>query len=287
MSIGTWIFKRRCTKVDSKRDKGNKTPDDIERFDNILYGKDDRAQILDVYRPREYDGKLPVIVSVHGGGFVYGNKEVYQYYCMSLARLGFAVLNFTYRLAPKHKHPMQLEDTNLVFAWLLSHAEEYDMDSERIYGVGDSAGATILGLYAAILTNKEYATHYSFATPSRLSLRALGLNCGIYNMHVGGKQSFLQAFLSQKGTKEELDLLSLVQHVTKQFPPCYIMTATKDYLKDEAPVLARVFDENGIKYEYKIYGTSEQPLYHVFHCDINSTIANEANKAECEFLLRQ
>lgn len=285
MSFGTWIFKKRCKKADTNRDKNNKTPETIKRFDHIQYGKNEKYQVLDVYRPRDIEGMLPVIVSVHGGGWVYGDKEVYQYYCMSLAREGFVVVNFTYRLAPKYKHPAQIEDTNLVFEWVLEHANEYGMDTNKIFAVGDSAGATILGLYAAILTNEVYASKYQFNPPANLMLRALGLNCGVYDMHKGGKSSFLKAFLEKKGTKSELDEMSLIMHVTKNFIPCYIMTATEDYLKDEAPALVEVLKKNKIPYKYKIYGTAQNPLYHVFHCDINSAEAQLANREECEFFM--
>lgn len=70
---------------DAKRDEGLTTPDDIKRFDNIRYGLHER-KILDVYRPKGQEGRLPVIVSVHGGGWVYGNKEIMQFYCMSLKK---------------------------------------------------------------------------------------------------------------------------------------------------------------------------------------------------------
>ena len=104
---------------DAKRDAGLTTPSDIQRFDNICYGKDPVWQSLDLYRPKSMDEKkLPVIVSVHGGAWVYGTKEVYQFYCMRLAQFGFAVVNFNYRLAPENKFPSSLEDTNLVFQWI-------------------------------------------------------------------------------------------------------------------------------------------------------------------------
>ena len=61
---------------DAKRDAGLTTPEDIERFDNIAYGSDPVWNLLDVYRPKEQKGKLPVIVNIHGGGWVYGNKEI-------------------------------------------------------------------------------------------------------------------------------------------------------------------------------------------------------------------
>ncbi|WP_287992869.1 hypothetical protein [Ruminococcus sp.] len=65
------IFREMCLKADTERDKGLTTPDDIERFDDILYESDEKWQILDVYRPKSAKGeKLPIIVSIHGGGWV-------------------------------------------------------------------------------------------------------------------------------------------------------------------------------------------------------------------------
>ena len=73
---------------DKRRDAGQTTPADIIRYDNILYGNDRKFkkwQLLDVYRPKnaiESDGslkKLPVIISVHGGAWVYGDKNRYQF----------------------------------------------------------------------------------------------------------------------------------------------------------------------------------------------------------------
>lgn len=82
-------------------------------------------QRLDVYRPRAREGeKLPVIISVHGGGWVYGDKDGYQFYCMGLAERGFAVVNFSYRLAPEAKFPASLEDTNAVFRYYRSGEEK-------------------------------------------------------------------------------------------------------------------------------------------------------------------
>ena len=111
-------------KADDERDALMNTPEDIERWDNIVYGHDDREmQRLDVYRPKQAQGEdLPVIISVHGGAWMYGDKERYQYYCMSLAQRGFAVVNFTYRLAPESKFPAQLEDVNLVCKWVMKRA---------------------------------------------------------------------------------------------------------------------------------------------------------------------
>ena len=119
------IIRREFKKGDDIRDAGLTAPDDVIRYKDIAYGKDSAMQVLDVYRPKDTEGSLPVIVSVHGGGWVYGDKELYQYYCMSLAQRGFAVVNFTYRLAPEYQFPAPVEDTNSVFAWILDNKDKF------------------------------------------------------------------------------------------------------------------------------------------------------------------
>ena len=125
MSFSSWMLNKMFTLGDKKRDEGLVTPEDVERKDNIQYGPNKEWNVLDVYCPKNREGMLPVIVSIHGGGWVYGNKEVYQFYCMNLAQRGFAVVNFTYRLAPKFKFPAPLEDTNNVIRWIFDNAKEY------------------------------------------------------------------------------------------------------------------------------------------------------------------
>lgn len=284
ISIGSWIFRRNCTKADTKRDAGLTTPENIERFDNIQYGKDAKWQIMDVYRPKNIGHKkLPVIVSSHGGGWVYGNKEVYQYYCMNLAQRGFVVVNYTYRLAPKYKFPSALEDTNSVYTWIMANGTDYGMDLNNIFALGDSAGGQIVGLYAGILTNKEYAKEYSFTAPEGLKLNAVGLNCGKYNTTNETATGFFKDLLPQKGSREELIRISVIEHITEQFPPSFIFTANKDFLINEPEVLTEKLKANNVEYESKLYGTEENPLYHVFHCNIRSEDAKQANDDEIAF----
>ena len=231
MSLNAYIFRYMCTKSDRKRDAGLTTPAGIVRHDNIQYGTDRKWHLLDVYRPKDAADPLPVIVSFHGGGWVYGTKEVYQYYCMCLAEKGFAVVNYNYRLAPRYRFPAPFEDTNALFQWITDHAAEYGLDTARMFGAGDSAGALGIALYACILTNQAYAKRY----------------------------------------------------ITKDFPPCYVMTANKDFLKEEPKLLLPVLEKCGVRYEYKLYGDDAQPRGHVFHCNIRDELAAAANDAECAF----
>lgn len=290
MSKASDMVRENFKKGDDIRDAGLTTPADIIRFNDIVYGEDPAWQSLDVYRPKAEEGKiLPVIVSVHGGGWVYGDKERYQYYCMNLAQRGFAVVNFTYRLAPEYKYPSSLEDTNLVFTWILNHAEEYGFDSKHIFAVGDSAGGHALGLYSAICTNPDYAAKYAFQVPEGFAPTAIGLNCGAYRIELDGDltddltKQLMMDFLPGQGTKEELALIDVTQHITSNFPPTFLFTATGDFLIDQAPLLAAKLTECSVPFIYRFYGDSDHELGHVFHCNIKTEEAKLCNDEECSY----
>lgn len=276
-------------KSDRKRDAGLTTPEDIERFDNIRYGVDRKYQLLDVYRPAKEKGrKLPVIVSVHGGAWIYGTKEVYQFYCMSLAQRGFAVVNFSYRLAPKYKYPAAVEDINSVFNWILANADTYGLDTDNLFAVGDSAGAHLLSVYACTLTNDSYRKYFNFSPAPEVKLRAIALNCGKYVMDEHFEEDkdlekLVKDILPGGGTEEERYKTTPTHFVTDQFPPTFLMTATGDFLKNQAPLMKACFDSCGVPYEYKVYGDETNALSHVFHCDMRLADAGICNDDECDF----
>lgn len=283
MSLNSFIFNYNCKKSDDKRDAGLTTPADICRFDNIPYSADPVWQVLDVYRPIEKKGKLPVIVSVHGGGWVYGTTKTYQFYCMNLAQRGFAVVNFNYRLAPKHKYPAALEDVNSAFAWVMEHSDEYDLDTNNIFALGDSAGAQLLGQYACVVTNPEYAKKFDFKVPDDLSLNAIALNCGVYNVEEQSVNSLLWEYIDKKRGQELARELTITHYIAANFPPSFIMTCNEDFLKEEPAFLLPVLDKYGIEYISKVYGDEEHLLGHVFHVDIKKDEAKICNDEECDF----
>ena len=293
MSQASDTMRREWKVNDAKRDAGLTTPDDIQRFDDIQYGPDPVENKLDVYRPKNAQGKIPVIVSVHGGGWVYGDKELYQFYGMTLAQRGFAVVNFTYRLAPEVKFPAPLEDTNNVISWMYENQEEYGLDMEHVFMVGDSAGGHLCSLYSAICTNPEYAVNYTFKVPNGFVPQAVALNCGAYNPLsevgvLGGEQDqeLMGDFLPEKGSARERALVNVTDHVTEKFPPVYLMTCVGDFCRPQAPLLETALKKNGVYYEFKTYGTEENPLYHVFHLTIQEPEGQKCNDEECDFFRR-
>ena len=274
---------------DEKRNAGLTTPDGIRRFDDVPYGEDER-NMLDVYRPKDTEGKLPVIVSIHGGGWVYGNKEIMQFYCMSLAERGFAVVNYNYRLAPKHKHPVPLEDANKVFCWVLEHADEYGFDTDHIFALGDSVGANILGLYCCLCTDPAYAEELSVHPPKDFLPKAVALNSGLYRL-VRGEEDLLdslaEAYFPNGGTDEEYDSIDLGKRVNDHFPPTFVMTALGDFLTCQAKPFYELLEKLGVPAEYHCYGSKENELKHVFHIDIKLPEARDCNRDECSFFQHQ
>lgn len=272
------------------RNAGLETPDNIQRYDDIIYGEDPKWQALDVYRLKEAAGqKLPVIINVHGGGWVFGAKEFNQYYCMSLAQHGFAVVNFSYRLAPENKHPSSLEDTNSVVTWVMDHGDEYGFDLNHVFLMGDSAGAHILGLYACMCTNPEYAAEYDFKVPDGFVPTALALNCGAYRIEVGKgdaeklTEALMEDFLPEKGSEKEVALVGVTNHITEDFPPAFVMTCQGDFLKGQALVLIEKMEEKNIPFIYRMYGNKKDPLTHVFNINIRLAAGKLCNDEECRF----
>lgn len=280
-SFSFWFF---ASRSDAKRDRGLKTPEDIRRIDRIPYGPDARWNTLDVYRPRGKAGKLPVIVNIHGGGYVYGSTKQYQFYCMGLAQRGFAVVSFNYHLAPKYKFPTPVRDTNLVMEWICRKAEIYGFDTDNVVIVGDSAGAQLASQYAVICTDPEYAKIMEI-TPPEFTLRAVGLNCGMYDLkkragEIPGNKLMIDYFTKDPSVyRKKLDVLS---HVTEKFPPAYLLSAKGDFLVEQCRPMAELLRSKGVPCEYRIYG--DEKTGHVFHLDMRSDLARKANDEEIAFI---
>ena len=272
---------------DAKRDAGLTTPEDVQRFDNVRYGEHER-NILDVYRPKNTCGTLPVIVSVHGGGWVYGNKEIMQFYCMSLAQRGFAVVNYNYRLSPEFKHPVPIEDANKVFGWVLENAGTYGFDTGNVFALGDSVGANILGLYCCLCVDPAYAKELSIQPPKGFVPKAVALNCGLYRLIRGEElllDSLAEAYFKNGGTDEEYGYIDLAKHLTPDFPPSFVMTAEGDFLACQAKPFYERLISLGIKAEYHYYGSKENVLRHVFHIDQKLPDSHICNADECKFFM--
>lgn len=102
---------------------------------------DDPRQTLDVYRPNNAGGSLPIIVFIYGGSWRSGSKSGYAFVGRALASKGFLVAIPDYRLVPQIRYPAFLEDNAAAVRWVVAHARSLGGDPDRIILAGHSAGA--------------------------------------------------------------------------------------------------------------------------------------------------
>ena len=90
-------------------------------------------------------GPFPAAILVHGGGWVAGDKQTYIIYIFEpLSKANFAWFSINYRLAPKHKFPAAMEDTEAAIRFVKANAKKYKVDPSRIALIGESAGGHIV-----------------------------------------------------------------------------------------------------------------------------------------------
>lgn len=129
--------------------------DGVEVHTDLAYGDHER-QRLDVFAPLERPAApAPVVVYVHGGGFVAGERSpfpglIYDNVPTFFARHGVVGINATYRLAPDFKWPAGAADVGGVVAWLKANIADYGGDPERIFLMGQSAGSSHVATYTFI-----------------------------------------------------------------------------------------------------------------------------------------
>ena len=122
-------------------------PTDVNIIDT-KYPIDGGERTARLYRPA-VEGPLPVVVFIHGGGWIGGSLDCFDEPCATLAQgLGALVVSPDYRLAPEHPFPAATDDTVAVLRWAADHIAEFGGDPERIAVGGESAGANLAAVAA-------------------------------------------------------------------------------------------------------------------------------------------
>jgi len=119
--------------------------------ENILIsGQDDRAKIrLRIYKPISINTPTPVLIWLHGGGYLIGKPEQDDDSCAQFVReLGITIVSVDYRLAPKCPFPAGLDDSYSALKWVVFNSPQLGVDTNRIAIGGASAGG---GLAAALI----------------------------------------------------------------------------------------------------------------------------------------
>jgi acetyl esterase/lipase len=147
---------------------------DVEQIRNLPYGDSlagdkGRRNLLDITRPREPGKGRPVLLQIHGGGWVFGDKEQQGQPLMHhLASRGWVCFASNYRLSPQATFPDQIVDVKRAIAWIREHAEEFGADPDFICITGGSAGGHLAALAALSPNDPAYQPGFEEAD-TRLS----------------------------------------------------------------------------------------------------------------------
>ncbi|MGB4405666.1 MAG: alpha/beta hydrolase [Sphaerochaeta sp.] len=105
---------------------------------------------------RDISDLTPLIIFYHGGGWIWGNMDLYNFFCAHLADItGASVLSVDYRLAPKYKFPTAVEDCYDTLLWAAAGCRYWKTDPDRIYLMGDSAGGNLAAVVSRLARDRK------------------------------------------------------------------------------------------------------------------------------------
>lgn len=193
---------------------------------DIEYGEASGEKLLlDAHMPAG-DGKFPVAIIVHGGGWTTGDKETDIVPVFAPAATNFTWFTVNYRLAPTNRWPACFEDVQTAVRWVKEHAAEFKGDPDRIALLGYSAGGQLALLAAMAATNNATVQAViGFAPPTDLVADA---------QHRGGleKWSSMTNLLGREFLDEEtvklLAEMSPINHVRPGLPPFLLVQGSAD-----------------------------------------------------------
>jgi acetyl esterase/lipase len=223
----------------------------VEVVRNIRYAPGaGRRHCLDVYRPRSMVARAPVVVQVHGGAWVMGNKRQQALPLMHhLAANGWICVAPNYRLSPQATFPDHLVDLKCALGWVRGHIAEFGGDPEFIVVTGGSAGGHLAALLALTSNDAEYQPSF---TQVDTSVQACVPFYGVYDFagRFGGRGAdgmggFIERIVMKKRVAEDpeaFEQASPMSRVHEGAPPFMVVHGTHDSL---APVKgARAFTDS-------------------------------------------
>lgn len=222
---------------------------EVARVADISYGAhaDQRAR---VYVPPG-DGPFPVVVHVHGGGFVAGGLDVVDEPLRALALdAGVVVVSATYRRAPEHRFPAAHDDAAAALAWTAKEVSAYGGDPDRIAVMGDSAGANLAA--GAVLrardagepTVRSQVLLYPLVDPVADTASRREFAEG-YLIHLAALEWFGGQYVTGPGDVVD-PRLKLTANSLEGLPPTLVVTTEFDTLRDEGEAFAGALRAAGV-----------------------------------------
>jgi len=201
---------------------------------------------LDAYYPATANGRWPAILYVHGGSWTGGDKRspATQPDRAALVEAGFLVASINYRLAPEYRFPAMIEDAKCAVRYLRAHADEFNLDPERMGVFGNSSG----GYIAALLGLADESAGWDVGQYLEYS-SSVGAVVDLFGP--SDLTSLLENNSELVFRNEDLMAASPVNHVTKEAPPFLILHGDHDSVVplEQSQVLYERLTEHGVRAE--------------------------------------
>jgi acetyl esterase len=264
---------------------------------NIPYvkGRPHKKQRLDVVVP-EGPGPFPLLIYVHGGGFITLDKSHYTRICKSFAAAGYVVFNVNYRRAPQFRFPDNITDVGSAVSWAISNAIAYRGDPDRVFMAGYSAGAHLVSTYATSLVDPSQVKALRIERLTRpRRIAGMVLFYGAFDTETILETGFpfvkmmLESFLSRDPVvfKERSKAASPMRHITASYPPCFISYAEMDQLSSQSIAFAGELEAKGVEHEVLAFSPSEcKVMPHGYVSLFWRKSARKAMAAAIDFLKR-
>lgn len=266
----SWKF---CDKSDKKRMSTQTPPENVVKVKDVTYLDDGNPyHKFDVFYPEGTipEEGLPVIIDIHGGGWMYASKDLNEYYCMELANKGYCVFSISYRLVPDVTVYEQIKDCTDALAYINSNMKNYPANKKTVMLTGDSAGGQ-LALYSTILNNNPDAREIFGTVDTKLTIKCLLLTSPVTYAKSGGWFSIYTKKMWGKDYKTKAAYNYMdpdeIMVLANNMPPTYFITSSGDTLAHDQTVNAyNYFVEKG--YECEIQDFTDlrdgKKLPHVF-----------------------
>ncbi|MDR0855763.1 MAG: alpha/beta hydrolase [Christensenellaceae bacterium] len=232
----------------------------VEHVNDVAYGPDETGNKCDFLFKGDTKGQ-PLLINIHGGGFVMGDKYHRRYICSRFAERGWFVMNVNYRFCPKHQVTAQYEDIWSILQYIPQIAEKYGVDTSKIVLTGDSSGAYMSSYALALLSNPSLRERLGFPDLDVKISGFLGF-CGPYDVTemltmkipFGFVRVMAESVTGMKLKKtadvknyENFDILSVTQYVNDAWPPTCLIYSKKDiFTKGQGELMFKTMTDLGI-----------------------------------------
>lgn len=214
---------------------------------------------MDLIVPKNRQGhaKCPVVIWICGGAYMVVNHSVWMPEMVRFARAGYVVASVEYRTSNEAQFPAQLVDVKAAVRYLKAHSEQYCIDPDRIFVMGESAGGTMACLIGATADQKEYDQgdylEYDSSVSGVVDFYGLvDLDAVACNACDTVPAWTMQAFLGASYEKEQAEKASAIKYINEKTPPFMILHGTEDPIVpiEQSRNLYETLQKNGIRADY-------------------------------------